>query len=159
MKVAPLKDLKKELSFLTTDELQVVCLRLSKYNKDNKELLSYLLFDASNEAEFIETVKSEIDEQFTLINRKSTYWIKKGIRKILAGTKKHIRYSQIKTTEVELLIHFCQGLSQFTPSIKRNKAMCDLYDRQRILIENAVDKLEEDLQYDYKDDLVELGKF
>ncbi len=159
MKVAPLKVLKKELCYLTPEELQVVCLRLAKYKKDNKELLSYLLFDASNEAEFIETVKSEIDEQFTLINRKSTYWIKKGIRKILAGTKKHIRYSQIKTTEVELLIHFCKGLARFTPSIKRNKAMCDLYARQRILVENAVGKLEEDLQYDYNEDLIELGKF
>ncbi|MFT4678896.1 MAG: hypothetical protein ACI84C_001195 [Flavobacteriales bacterium] len=159
MIVAPLKDLKKELSYLSTEELREVCLRISKHKKENKELLSYLLFHASNETEFIEIVKSEIDEQFETINRKTTYFIKKNIRKILAGTKKHIRYSKIKTTEIELLIHFCKKLREFTPSIKRNKALFDLYERQRLLIENAVNKLEEDLQFDYKEELEILTEF
>lgn len=159
MKVAPLKDLKKELSYLTTEELREVCLRISKHKKENKELLSYLLFDASNEAEFIESVKGEMDEQFDAVNRKTTYFIKKGIRKILSGTKKHIRYSKIKTTEIELLIHFCDKLNDFSPSIKRNKVLCDLYERQRILVENGVNKLDEDLQFDYKEELENLAKF
>ena len=75
MKAYPLKEIKKELTYLSSSELQDLCLRLSRFKKENKELLSYLLFEASNESNYIESVKLHIDEQFELINTKSIFFM------------------------------------------------------------------------------------
>ena len=42
MKTASLKQVKEELSFKSDLELVDLCLRLIRFKKDNKELLSYL---------------------------------------------------------------------------------------------------------------------
>ena len=123
MKAATVKELRAELNNLPSKELVEVCLRLSKFKKENKELLTYLLYEASNEDGYIATVKLEIDQQFEEINRKSYYFIKKSIRKILRDVKKYIRYSKKKETEVELLIYFCQKLKEFKPSIRKNDTL------------------------------------
>jgi hypothetical protein len=82
--------------------------------------------------------------------------VKKSIRKILRETKKFIRYSSKKETEVELLLYFCVVLAHFKPSIKNSVAMVNLYERQILLIEKKITGLHEDLQYDYKLELDEL---
>ena len=61
MKPATVKQLKDELKYLSNDELVNLCLRLSRFKKENKELLSYLLFEANNESGYIEGIKQEID--------------------------------------------------------------------------------------------------
>ena len=126
-----------------------LCLRLSRFKKENKELLTYLLFESNDEYAYIESVKSDVDEQFEQINRTSAYFIKKSIRKILKNIRKHIRYSQKKETEVELLIYFCSKLNQFKPSIHKITALKNLYDNQLTSIRNKILSLHEDLQYDY----------
>jgi hypothetical protein len=156
MKAVTVKELKQELNDRSKKELMEYCLRLSKFKKENKELLTYLLFEAADESGYIQTVKNEIDEQFELVNRKNFYFIKKGIRKILSNTKKYIRYSQKKETQVELLIYFCSKLREFTPSYKRNTVLLNLYKRQIVLIKKTVASLHEDLQYDYGMELDEL---
>ena len=47
MKTATVTVLKKELKYKSNDELLNLCLTLSKFKKENKELLTYLLFEAS----------------------------------------------------------------------------------------------------------------
>jgi len=149
MKVATVKELKQELSNHSPDELLEICLRLSKFKKENKELLTYLLFEASNEAAYIKNVKSEIKQQFEEINTASYYYMKKSIRKILRNTKTHIRYSKKKETEVELLIYFCAELKNITPSIKNNNVLNNLYSRQIEVIKKAISCLHDDLKFDY----------
>ncbi len=107
MKAVTVKELKTELNNCSNTEMIELCLRLSKFKKENKELLTYLLFESSNEEGYIQSVKTEIDEQFDLINTKTYYFIKKSVRKILRTIKKYIRYSKNKETEVELLLYFC----------------------------------------------------
>ena len=68
----------------------------------------------------------KIDEKFEKVNRKSPYFVKKSIRTILNHTKKYIRYSQNKETELELLIYFIQKLKSFQPSIHRNRQARDI---------------------------------
>jgi len=63
-----------------------------------------------SQSELIE-LKTEIDDQFELINTSSYFYIKKSVRKILRMVKKYIRYSKQKETEVELLLHFCRTLN------------------------------------------------
>jgi hypothetical protein len=133
-----------------------LCLRLARFKKENKELLGYLLFDSADEQAYIRGIKAEIDEQFGQINTTSSYFIKKSIRKILRITKKYIRYSQKKETEVELLIYFCAKMNQFKPSIHRITALQNLFDRLIASIRKTMLSLHEDLQYDFGLELEEL---
>ena len=158
MKAATVSELKKELSTRSPKELLELCLRLSKFKKENKELLTYLLYEASNETGYIESVKREMDQEFELINRQRFYFIKKSVRKILRNVKKYIRYSKNKETEVDLLIYFCTKLKNFSPSIKKNITLNNLYHRQIAMIRKTVSTLDEDLQYDYEMELEQLAQ-
>ena len=149
MRTATVKELKNELSHYSQKELVDICLSLSKFKKENKELLTYLLFEAQNEATFIEGIKEEVELLFAQINTRSYYLIKKSIRKILRTIKKYIRYSKKKETEIELLMHFCQQLNAFEPSIHKNRVLKNLYLKQIEIIQKGILKLHEDLQYDY----------
>lgn len=156
MKTATIKEIKDELKHLSKDELLEFCLRLGKFKKENKELLTYLLFEASNEAYYVEGLKQTIDLQFEQVNTKTYYFIKKSVRKILREIKKHIRYSKNKETAVELLIYFCNKLATFNPSMNKSIALRNIYDRQMILINKTIKELDEDLQYDYRRELENL---
>ena len=158
MKTATVKQLKDELRHHSTEELMNLCLRLSRFKKENKELLTYLLFEAADEQTYIESVKEEIDEKFELVNRKSPYFVKKSIRSILNHTKKYIRYSQSKETELELLIYFCQKLHDFQPSIHRNRKVETIYYRLIQECKKKTSLLHEDLQYYYFRELEFLEK-
>lgn len=156
MKAASVREIKQELQHRSSQELLEICLRLSKFKKENKELLTYLLFESADEAAYIENVKQQLDEQFDQINRSNFYFIKKSVRKILRTLKKYSRYSSKKETEVELLLFFCERLYSFTPSIKKEKALRNLYERQIIQIKKINLSLHEDLQYDYQLELQRL---
>jgi len=156
MKTVTLKELSQELTYRTPKELRDLCLRLSRFKKENKELLTYLLFESSDEMSYIAGVKKEIDEGFELINKTTYYFIKKSVRKILKNTRKYIRYSQKKQTEVDLLLYFCTKLKKLSPSIQRNTSLMKLYSRQIDTIIKKLPGLHEDLQYDYGLELNEL---
>lgn len=156
MKAVSVVTIRKELKHKSSEELAELCLRLSRFKKENKELLTYLLFEADSEAGYIETVKAEIDEQFELINTDSFFYIKKSVRKILRNTKKYIRYSLNKETEVELLLYFCKKLKAIKPSISRNTTLTNIYQRNIEAITKKVLALHEDLQYDYTLELEEM---
>lgn len=156
MKTATVRELKQELSNQSQSELLELCLHLSKFKKENKELLTYLLYEADYEEGFIAGVRSEVEEQFTLINTKSYFYIKKSVRKILRMVKKYIRYSKKKETEVELLLHFCSELKKMKPSMQNNVSLLNIFNRQIALIKKTVASMHEDLQYDYEIELNEL---
>jgi hypothetical protein len=149
MKAATIAQLKKELQFKSQDDIVQLCLRLARFKKENKELLTYLLFESDSEAGYIETVKQEVDEMFADININSYFYIKKSVRKILRTIKKYIRYSGNKETEVELLLYFCEKLKNLKPSIHRNTTLLNLYTRQLDYIAKKLPLLHEDLQYDF----------
>jgi len=153
MKAVSIKELKEELTNYTPKELRDLCLRLARFKKENKELLTYLMFESSDEVLYIEGIKREVDEQFELINRKSQYLIKKSFRKILRTLRKYARYSSKKETEVELLVYFCSKLRKFTPSIKRNTGLENFYNKQIEAIRKKITLLHEDLQFDYGTEL------
>jgi hypothetical protein len=156
LKAASLAQLRKELKHRSHEELQELCLKLVRYKTENKELLSYLLFKIDDEADYIAGIEKYITEAFLEINTNSHFYIRKSIRKILRVTKKFIRYSSEKETEVLLLLHFCKTLGNFKPSIKNSAAMVNLYHRQIALIEKKLEGLHEDLQYDYSQELEQL---
>jgi len=156
VKAASLKELKTELSGRSQGELLELCLRLTKFKKDNKELLTYLLFEAHNEAAFVESVKSEIEQQFGQINKQSYFFIKKSVRKILRAIKKYIQHAKKKETAVELLLCFCGELKKMSPSMDENAVLTNMYNNQIEAIKKNMALLHEDLQFDYG---IELKKF
>ncbi|QNM86025.1 hypothetical protein H9W90_02605 [Polaribacter pectinis] len=156
MKAVTIKQLKDELSHKSANELKELCLHLARFKKENKELLTYLLFESHDEERYIQTIKEEMDFQFDEVNTNSFYYIRKSVRKILSSIKKHIRYSKKKETEAELLLYFCKKLKTFRPSIKRSTRLQNVFDSQIRMATKAIDKLHEDLQYDFQIELNEL---
>lgn len=149
MKAASLKELKTELQTLSPEQVLDVCMHLAKYKKENKELLTYLLFQAGDEQSYIKEVKDHIEEQFESVNKSNLYLSKKMLRKILRTSNKFIKYSGSKQTEVELLIFFCKKLKSSGIPLHENTALGNLYQRQIQKINKALVFLHEDLQYDY----------
>ncbi len=158
MKSVTAKELSQELTYRTPKELRDLCLRLARFKKENKELLTYLLFESSDEISFVMRVKEELDEEFDQMNRTNYYFIRKSVRKILKNTRKYIRYSQKKQTEVELLLHFCSRLKSLSPPIQGNASLMNLFNKQMNTITRKVSLLHEDLQHDYGIELRELKK-
>lgn len=156
MQAARISELKKALKEKSHADLLAITLRLAKFKKENKELLTYLLFEAQNEEQYIRLIKEEISEGFEGITATSFYLIKKSVRKILRNTKTAIRYSQQKPTEVELLLHFVKELQDSLPTYRRSKVLRNLRERQLTRIQKLIDGLHEDLQYDYQIELEQL---
>lgn len=156
MKAASVHDIKQDLTARTQKELVALCLRLAKYKKENKELLSFLLFEADDLQQYIDSVKKEIDSHFTEVNKTSLHFAKKTLRKILRITNKHIKYTASKEAEAELLIYYCTVLKNSGIKIHKSTALSNLYAAQIKKIKAAVAALHEDLGYEYQKQLAAL---
>ena len=153
MKASTIKQLKDELSHKSAQELKDLCLQLARFKVENKELLTYLLFEAHDEEQYIVNCKNFIDTQFAEIDTKNAYYVRKKIRKILTSSKKLIRFSKKKDTEAEILLHFCKKLKNYNPYFKRSNRLQNIFQTQMRMASNAILKLHEDLQYDYQQEL------
>jgi len=150
MKVYTIHEIKTELEQGNTKELISLCLKLAKFKKENKELLSFLLFDADDISEYVKNIKHETDQQFEEINKSNIYFIKKSVRKILRSLNKYIRFSLSKQVEAELLIHFCNCIISHSVPIKKSQQLMNLYQTQLKKIDQALSALHPDLQYDLR---------
>ena len=153
MRIASLKEIKAELNTMPPDQLAELCIRLIKHKKENKELATYLLFEADDEAAYILAVKQHIDEMFKEVKKSNSYLAKKTIRKILRTVNTQIKFSGSKQTEVELLIHFCLKLKKTGIPLPASSTLGNLYLRQYQKIHKTLASLHEDLQADYADEL------
>lgn len=155
MKAATVHEIKQELLALKPAVITELCLRLARFKKENKELLTYLLFEAHNETAYVQAVKEEMDELFDEINKSHLYFAKKSLRKIIRIINKYCRYSASKQTEVELRFHFCVTLKQSGISLY-NTVISNIYQSQLKKVQTVLNTLHEDLQYDYRKQLEEL---
>lgn len=150
MKAATLNELKQELSHLPAEELLELCTRLARFKKENKELLTYLLFEAQNERDYIRNDKAAVALEMDAIAKDNNlYLIKKSLRKVLRNATKYIRYSGSKTVEVEVLLFFCEQLKTSGIAIYKSQAIANLYTMQLKKLNKTIAMLHEDLQYDY----------
>lgn len=156
MRAATVHEIKQELSALKPAELVNLSLRLARFKKENKELLTYLLFEATDEEAYIRGIKTEIDELFAEINVSHLYFAKKSLRKILRIIAKYCRYSSVKETEISLRLHFCETLQASAIPIQRNTVIQNIYDSQLKKIQVLLKTVHEDLQYEYQKQLDEL---
>ena len=149
MQTATIHQLKKELETIPHKELLQHCLRLARFKKENKELLTYLLFEAGQEENFRQVIKTDLENLFAEINKSNIYWTKKSLRKILRMVDKVIRFSGVKETEIEIRLHFLRQIRAHRIPIHRNKVLSNMFAGQMKKIKNAMEKVHEDLQYDY----------
>jgi hypothetical protein len=149
MKAASIQEIKQELKSQSPSELVEFCLRLAKFKKDNKELLTYLLFEAGDESTYIENVKKEIDGEFAELPKPNLYLTKKSLRKVLRNTAKQVRYTGSPQAEVELLTYFCRKIRSSGIPIKDSPVLTNLYRQQLKKINAVIATMHEDLQYDY----------
>lgn len=157
MKAASVQELKQELKQLPPGQLVELCLRLSRFKKENKELLTYLLFEAHQEADFIKGIKEEIDDNFSEINRSHLYFAKKSLRKIVRIINKYCRYSNVTETELELRLYFCTTLKNSGIPINQNPVIKNLYNTQIKKSEQLIESLHEDLQYEFRREFKKLN--
>jgi hypothetical protein len=148
LKIFSVAEIKQELSDADAKQLLEICLRLIKFKKENKELVSYLLFESNDLSWYISEIKKDIDAEFAQVNRSNLYFAKKTIRKILKNTNRFIRYTQSKEAEAELLIYFCKTAKDSGLKIGNSPALLNLYNNQVKKIKAIVNSLHEDLQYD-----------
>ncbi len=149
MKTATIKEIKTELENTAPAVLLELCLRLTKFRKENKELLTYLMFEASDEGSYVSSVNAVLDELFEAVNKSQLYFAKKTIRKIVRIANRYIKYSDCKTTEPDILIHVCEKINELGLDLKRNTALHNIYLSQLKKINKAVAAMHEDEQYDY----------
>lgn len=150
MKAASAQEIKAGLKQKDEKELVDICLRLARYKKENKELLTFLLFEADNLAAYVSNVNEQIDEIFAGVNTNSVYFATKGIRKALRTANKYIRYAGDKTVEVEILLHYCTDFKGLKLSWQKSTLLSNIYKAQLKKIKAALDSMHEDLQYDYR---------
>ncbi|MBK6482425.1 MAG: hypothetical protein IPG01_04675 [Chitinophagaceae bacterium] len=158
MKASTIHELKAELEHFSQPDLMALCLRMARFKKENKELLTYLIFMGHDEQAFVESIKAEMDAQFIEIpTDHNLYFVKKSVRKILRITNKFIRYSGDRTTAVTLLLYFCSKLKESGIRMEESAALTNLYALQQSKIEKMLPLLHEDLQYDFRKEMDRLG--
>ncbi len=158
MKAASLKEIKTELQRFEQDQLVDFCLRLIKFKKENKELLTYLIFGADDEQAYIQDTKNEVEEQFKSVSNGHAFFAKKTLRKILRYVNRQCRYSGKEQTELEIRIFYCQQMIDRGISLTKGSVIFNLYHQQVKKITSLVNKLPEDLQFDYERDIKNLSR-
>lgn len=157
MKSASLSEIKKELQQMNSAEVIDFCLTLAKYKKDNKELLTYILFESGNRDQFVTDVKAEIQEQIEILkNQPSLYLVKKSLRKVVRLMLKYSRYINNPKLSAEIYICFCQQLKNSGIPFRQSQLIVNLYEQQLKKIHAFVSTLHEDLQYDYLKEVEQL---
>lgn len=153
MKAASSKEIKSALSEQSPTQLIDLCLRLARFKKENKELLTYLLFEEQDEDAYILSAKKVIDEGFQTLNIQPVYIAKKNLRKIIRVTNKFIKYSGIDTTEITLLIYVCRCIQESGLKLNNSVALKNIYLSILKKINTKISGMHEDLQYDYNKEI------
>lgn len=153
MKTASVNELKNELLLLDQKTVVDLCVRLARFKKENKELLTYLMYESHDLDSYLLEVKAEMDRQFAAMNRSNLYLTKKSLRAILRSNGKFTRYIGKKEAEIEILTYFISCIRKNEIPIYASTKLSNLYTTQLEKIRKVISELDEDLQYDYRREL------
>ena len=156
MKAASVKEIKSALEDQSKDELITLCLRLSRFKKENKEFLTYLLFETQDENSYIQSIKLQLDELFATIDTKRLYIAKKNLRKIIRIANRYIKYSSNETTGIVVLLYVCHQMKFIGIPMQNSTAIQNIYLGLIKKIKSLIVTLHDDLQYDFNRELDKL---
>ncbi len=152
MKAAAISQLKKELAKLDHEDLLDVCVRMAKFKVESKELLTYLLMKADDEIGYAEELCNEIDEQLSTPGKIQ----KKALRKVVRWMDKSVRFSGDNETELRVRIHFYRRIKDQRISFGGCRVSENMIAIQLKKIDQAIEKVHPDLQFDYNQQLAGL---
>jgi hypothetical protein len=148
MNPASIDDIKNELKQLPPKKVLDLTLRLARFKKENKELLTYLLFESHDEPGYIKMLQADIDEKFATIDPSPVSKAKKEYRKILRLINRQIKYIGSKSASVELLLYFTMKLRDQEQTL--HPRLQTLFLQQITKAEKLLPLIDDDLQFDYR---------
>lgn len=158
MQAASQDTIKTELKQLPPKQVLDLLLRLSRFKKENKELLSYLLFEAGDEQGYLQQVKEEVDELFIQLKETGFYLYKKQIRKIQRVINKPIKYMGSKTSAVDLYLHMAIKMHEQKKTLYNRGFLEKALQQYVTKIERLLPSIDDDLQHDISQQLQRLLK-
>lgn len=150
MRSASVKEIRDELSALPHKELMALLQRLARFKQENKELLTYLLFEAEDLDGYLAGVRQEMLEAMLDIRPRQAWLAKKTIRKTLRIAMKHIRLSASRQAEADLLLHFLRLVVDSGIDLPANPVVLNLCHTQLRKVDAAIESMHEDLQFEYR---------
>lgn len=141
---------KKEIAKLDAKTLANICIRLAKYKIENKEFLNYLLFHSYDNQPYIENLKLDITSAFLSFNQ-NDYLNSKVLKGLLLRLNKQLKFIADKNREVEIVTEFCLAFINNVSVRCYYAGLMQILYRQFVRLQKVVGKLDEDLQFDYKE--------
>lgn len=158
MKAATLHQIKKELETSSSQRVLSLLMRIIKSKTENKELISFLLFDEDNLSGYITDLRADVTELLKDVKYLPPYQVKRSLRKALKFISKYAKYTGAKETEAELLMHLCKIMQAEGITSGTNKIAHNIYSKQIEKVEKLIPLLHEELRFDYKEEISNLRK-
>ncbi|WP_353136394.1 hypothetical protein [Pseudopedobacter sp.] len=155
METPKLNTLKKELQHLSIQELTAHLTRLAKYKVENKEFLNFLLFYQHDTDQYINEIKGIVTETFDELPY-SDYSKIKPLRKLVRIINKHLKFVSDKKQDAEKLIILRHKYKEKHNKRTKQKALQIKFIRQFVRSQKSIEKLDEDLQFDYNKEMESL---
>lgn len=150
MNPASIDDIKKELQRLPPKKVLELTLKLARFKKENKELLTYLLFEAGDEEGYVKSLQLEMDEMFADVHKAPSATVKKQLRRITRLITRQSKYMGSKSAAAELHLHFCSVLQSHPDNLLNITSANTIFHQQLNRAEKLIPMLEDDLQRDYQ---------
>ena len=112
-------------------------------------MLSYVLFEAQDEQQYVETLKESLKELFEEVNVKTLYIAMKNLRKIIRLANRFLKYTSIKESHVQIYMFILQEILALDLNLSRSTSLLKIYSSLKNKLSNLIGELHEDLQYDY----------
>lgn len=157
MHAATIDTIKTELKQLPPKQVLELLLRLARFKKENKELLTYILFESANESDYVEQIKVEITEEMEEIDKLPAYQYKKQFRKIQRKINKPIKYIGNKSATAELYMHMVRLISKKKKTVSVTSFLDKSLQQYIGKIEKLLPGIEDDLVADFKKQLQQFG--
>lgn len=157
MHSATIDTIKTELKQLPPKQVLDLLLRLARFKKENKELLTYILFESANESEYVEQVKKEIAEEMLEIDGLPGYQYKKQFRKIQRKINKPVKYIGNKSATAELYLHMIRMISEKKKTTYLAAFLEKIVQQYTVKIEKLLPGIEDDLAADIRKQLKQIS--
>lgn len=157
MHSATIDTIKAELKQLPPKQVLDLLLRLARFKKENKELLTYILFESTNESEYVEQVKREIAEEMGELDGLPGYQYKKQFRKIQRKINKPIKYMGSKAATAELYLHMVRLISGKRKTNYLVPFLDKTVQQYMAKIEKLLPGIEDDLAADLRRQMKQVG--
>lgn len=157
MQIPSLAEIKKELSYLTEQELRDYLIDLTKFSRDNKAYLFFKLYGRDHPQLYVQMVQEELTLEFQNSRGNHSYYAKKAAQKIRRKMNKLLKLSKDKADQLEVILYFCEQMKEYGFLKHANPVIDNLYRTQLSKAEKILTGLHEDLQFDYQGRIEELS--